>query len=123
MTHLNAPLSIEGRRRLVERCQTRPIAHAAAEMGVSRACASKWVNRYRKYGELGLRDRSSVPARQPAATAGEVGARIERMARTHKWSASPDGVRAPRRRRRDQPTHRQPTPRGARAESPPDHRL
>jgi len=88
MTHRNAPLTIEGRRRLVERCQTRPIAHAAAEMGVSRACASKWVNRYRKYGELGLRDRSSAPVRQPAAAAGEVVARIERMRRTHKWSAS-----------------------------------
>lgn len=45
MTHPNAPLSAEGRRRLVERCQTRPIAHVAAEMGISRACASKWVHR------------------------------------------------------------------------------
>src|SRR4051812_15294899 len=32
VTHANAPLSIEGRRRLVERCKTRPIAHVAAEM-------------------------------------------------------------------------------------------
>jgi transposase len=48
MTHSNSPLSIEGRRRLVERCQTRPIAHVAAEMGISRACASKWVNRWRR---------------------------------------------------------------------------
>lgn len=47
MTHKNAPLSIEGRRRLVQRCRTRPIAHVAAEMGISRACASKCVNRYR----------------------------------------------------------------------------
>ena len=52
MTHRNAPLSVEGRHRLVQRCQTRPIAHVAAEMGISRACASKWVNRSR-YGELG----------------------------------------------------------------------
>ena len=41
MTHTNAPLSIEGRRRHVERCRTRPIAHVAAEMVISRACASK----------------------------------------------------------------------------------
>jgi hypothetical protein len=27
VTHANAPLNIEGRRRLVERCRTRPIAH------------------------------------------------------------------------------------------------
>ncbi|MFI2430067.1 helix-turn-helix domain-containing protein, partial [Streptomyces sp. NPDC018955] len=53
MTHRNAPLTVEGRRRLIERCHDRPIAHVAAEMGISRQCASKWVNRYRKYGDLG----------------------------------------------------------------------
>ncbi|SCK46035.1 leucine-zipper of insertion element IS481 [Streptomyces sp. WMMB 714] len=53
MTHPNAPFSYEGRRRLVHRCQRRPIAHVAAEMGISRACASKWVNRWR----AGLIDR------------------------------------------------------------------
>lgn len=40
MHHRNAPPSVEGGRRLVERCENRPIAHAAAEMGISRACAS-----------------------------------------------------------------------------------
>jgi hypothetical protein len=48
MTHKNARPSIEGRRRLVRRCRTRPIAHVAAEMGISRACASKCVDRYRQ---------------------------------------------------------------------------
>jgi hypothetical protein len=45
MTHPNAPLNIEGRRRLVTRCQTRPISHVAAapEMGISRSFASKWL--------------------------------------------------------------------------------
>lgn len=86
-THANAPLSVEGRRRLVERCQSRPIAHVAAEMGISRACASKWVNRYRRHGELGPHDRSSTPHRQPTATPGEVVERIEQMRRNHKWSA------------------------------------
>ncbi|SDS02496.1 leucine-zipper of insertion element IS481 [Brevibacterium sandarakinum] len=56
MTHANAALSFEGRRRLIERCKTRPIAHVAAEMGISRACASKWVNRWRTHGEIGLLD-------------------------------------------------------------------
>ena len=65
MTHRNAPLSIEGRRRLVDRCRTRPIAHVAAEMGISRACASKWVNRYRRYGEDGLRDQILGSAPRP----------------------------------------------------------
>jgi hypothetical protein len=59
--HRNAPLTIEGRRRLVERCRARPIAHVAAEMGISRACAAKWVNRWRRHGDLGLLDRPSPP--------------------------------------------------------------
>lgn len=86
--HKNAPLSPEGRRRLVERCRTRPIAHVASEMGISRACASKWVNRYRRHGELGLVDRSSVPRRQPTVTGAEVVTRIEELRRTYKWSAA-----------------------------------
>ncbi|WP_404348357.1 helix-turn-helix domain-containing protein [Phycicoccus jejuensis] len=68
MSHANAPLSLEGRRRLVERCKTRPIAHVAAEMGFSRACASKWVNRWRRHGDAGLRDRPSSPHRSPNVT-------------------------------------------------------
>ena len=77
MTHRNAPLSIQGRRRLVERYRTRAIAHVAAEMGISRACASKWVNRWRRYGEVGLLDRPSTPHRQPTATPSEVVELIE----------------------------------------------
>jgi transposase len=61
MTHRNAPLTAQGRRRLVERCRTRPIAHVAAEMGISRACASKWVNRWRRHGVLGLLDQPVPP--------------------------------------------------------------
>lgn len=87
MTHANAPLSVEGRRHLVERCQTRPISHVAAEMGISRACASKWVRRYREFGEIGLIDRPSVPHRQPTATPADVVARIELLRRSKKWSA------------------------------------
>ncbi len=86
--HPNAPLSLEGRRRLIERCRNRPIGHVAAEMGISRATASKWVGRYRQYGELGLLDRSSAPLSQPTATSGEILERIESMRREHKWPAS-----------------------------------
>ena len=88
MTHRNAPLTLEGRRRLIERCRTRPIAYVAAEMGISRATASKWVNRYRSFGDLGLLDRSSTPFRQPTATSGKFVQRIEWMRREHKWSAA-----------------------------------
>ena len=68
MTHRNAPLTPEGRLRLVRRCQHRPIAHIAAEAGVSRQCLGKWVARYREHGEAGLVDHSSAPARRPTQT-------------------------------------------------------
>ena len=87
MSHRNAPLSYEGRLRLVRRCRHRPIAHVAAEMGISRACASKWLNRWRRHGELGLHDRSSVPHSSPNATAAWVIEKIETWRRDKKWSA------------------------------------
>lgn len=85
--HSNAPLSVEGRRRLIARCERRPIAHIAAEMGISRQCASKWVGRYRDYGETGLLDRPSTPHHQPTATPAKVVLRIEQLRRDRKWSA------------------------------------
>lgn len=88
MTHANSPLTVEGRRRLVARCRTRPISHVAAEMGISRATASKWVNRYKRFGKFGLLDRSSSPIRQPSATPGRLVKQIESMRREHKWPAS-----------------------------------
>ena len=88
MSHRNAPLSFEGRLRLVQRCRRRPIAHVAAEMGISRACASKWVNRWRRFGELGLIDRSSTPRHSPNATPAEVIGQIESWRREQKWSAA-----------------------------------
>ncbi len=88
MSHRNAPLSFEGRLRLVERCQRRPIAHVAAEMGISRACASKWVNRWRRHGELGLHDRCSSPQHSPTATPACVIEQIESWRRDRKWSAA-----------------------------------
>ncbi len=59
----------------------------AAEIGISRQCASKWVGRYRRFGEAGLADRASVPHRQPTATLAEVVVRIERLRRDRKYSA------------------------------------
>lgn len=88
MTHANAPLTPAGRLRLVQRCQARPIAHVAAEAGVSRACLSKWKNRYDRLGEAGLHDRASVPHTSPTQTPPEVVDRIEALRREHKWSAA-----------------------------------
>ena len=86
MTHRNAPLTPEGRLRLVRRCQHRPIAHIAAEAGVSRQCLGKWVARYREHGEAGLVDHSSAPARRPTQTPVAVVEQIAAM-RRNKWSA------------------------------------
>jgi len=88
MPYANAPLAVEGRRRLAERCQDQPIAHVAAELGISRARASKWVNRYRRFGDVGLIDRSPTPRRSPTATPLETIALIELWRREHKSSAS-----------------------------------
>jgi transposase len=88
MSHRNAPLSFEGRLCVVQRCEQRPISHVAAEMGISRACASKWVNRWRRHGELGLHDRPSTPHHSPDATPAWVIERIETWWREKKWSAN-----------------------------------
>ena len=62
-------LSPWSRLQLVERVLAgRPAAHVAAEMGVSRATAYKWVRRYRAEGSAGMRDRSSRPHRSPSRT-------------------------------------------------------
>ena len=88
MTHRNAPLTPQGRYRLVMRVQAgRPIAHVAAEAGIARATLSKWVARYRQGGVPALEDRSSAPFHCPARTSAETVDLIEHWRRTHKWSA------------------------------------
>lgn len=86
MSHRNAPLTPQGRLRLVRRCQYRPIAHVAAEASVSRQCLGKWVARYREHGEDALVDRSSAPARRPTRTPAAVVDQIGAY-RKKKWSA------------------------------------
>lgn len=73
MSHANARLTPAGRLIMVQRIATgRPAAHVAAEMGVSRACAYKWWNRWKNEGVQGLIDRPSRarshPRRTPACT-------------------------------------------------------
>ena len=87
MSHANAPFTPEGRLRLIERCQRRPIAHVAAEAGVSRACLSKWKARYDAEGPAGLVDRSSAPYRRPTQLTPEVVDLVETWRRDNKWTA------------------------------------
>jgi transposase InsO family protein len=74
MFHANARLTVHGRQLLIDRIlgDGRPVAHVAAELGVSRQCAHRWVRRYRELGIGGLRDRSSRPHRCPRRTPADV---------------------------------------------------
>src|SRR5687768_17100734 len=50
----------------------RPVAHVAAEMGISRPTAYKWWRRWQAEGLDGLVDRSSRPHHSPTRTAPEM---------------------------------------------------
>ena len=85
MSHRNARLTIHGRRLLVERvCAGRPVAHVAAEMGISRPTAHKWLRRWRSEGESGLLDRSSRPRTTPHRTTPTTEARVCRLRQDRK---------------------------------------
>ncbi|WP_218053041.1 IS481 family transposase, partial [Cellulomonas algicola] len=82
MSHANARLTPAGRFVLVSRIAAgRPVAHVAAEMGVSRTTAWRWWRRFQAEGRPGLVDRSSVARAHPARTAPcvETRVRIARM--------------------------------------------
>ena len=83
--HRNARLTIWGRKELCRRIETgRPVAHVADEMGVSRATAYKWWNRWVEDGDAGLVDRCSRPHRMPRRTPAPLERRIEHLRRRHK---------------------------------------
>ncbi|WP_433276210.1 IS481 family transposase [Pseudonocardia xinjiangensis] len=69
MAHRNARLTVHGRMLLIERVSAgRPVAHVAAELGISRATGYKWWARWRAEGPRGLLDRSSRAHRIPHRT-------------------------------------------------------
>ncbi|MER6523511.1 leucine zipper domain-containing protein, partial [Streptomyces sp. NPDC001553] len=85
MSHRNARLTVFGRRLLIERVVSgRPVAHVAAEMGISRATAHKWMRRWRAEGEAGLHDRSSRPRTTPHRTPADVEERVCDLRRARK---------------------------------------
>ena len=72
MSHVNARLTVHGRLLIVDRVAAgRPVAHIAAELGVSRQTAYRWVRRFRAEGAAGLQDRSSRPRSSPTRTSAE----------------------------------------------------
>src|SRR5674476_816662 len=83
--HANARLTPIGRLTMVMRIESgRPVAHVAAEMGISRPTAHKWWNRWNELREFGLVDRSSRPHSCPHQTPPTVVAQIEELRRTLK---------------------------------------
>ena len=83
--HRNAPMTARGRMIMIERIASgRPIAHVAAEMGVSRKTADKWWRRWLAEGVNGLEDRSSRPHRCPHQTSAGREDRIVRLRQRRK---------------------------------------
>jgi transposase len=83
--HGNAPMTPRGRMIMIERIAAgRPVAHVAAEMGVSRKTADKWWRRWLADGEVGLEDRSSRPHRCPHQTPARMERRIVRLRQQRK---------------------------------------
>jgi len=83
--HGNAPLTPQGRLRLVQRIESGwSVAAAAESMNISRQCAHKWWSRYRDEGVDGLRDRSSRPLSCPHQTPARVERRIVALRQSRK---------------------------------------
>ncbi|GFG49000.1 leucine zipper domain-containing protein [Mycolicibacterium agri] len=84
MPHANARLTVHGRQLLVDRILKggRKPAHVAAELGVSRQCAYRWVRRFLDEGPAGLLDRSSRPHRCPHRSSAVVEAAVVDLRRT-----------------------------------------
>jgi transposase InsO family protein len=85
VTHANAPLTPEGRRRLavliVENGWT--VRRAAERLQVSPATAAKWANRYRQ--GLPMTDCSSRPASSPRRCARRLERRIVKLRHSRRW--------------------------------------
>jgi transposase InsO family protein len=59
----------------------------AKELGISRQCAHKWVNRFDTEGEAGLLDRPSRPRTSPTRTPPRLERRVLRARRQHRCGA------------------------------------
>ncbi|VXB05200.1 IS481 family transposase [Aeromicrobium sp. 9AM] len=92
MSHRNARLNVRGRLLIVSRVldHGRPVAHVAKELGISRQCAHRWINRFKAEGPAGLQDRSSRPHRSPSRTSPQ--AEVVVLAMRAKHRRGPDWI-------------------------------
>lgn len=87
--HPNAPLTPEGRRRMVA-CvldQGWTIEQTAERFQVDAKTVRKWRDRFVAEGPDGLLDRSSRPRRSPNRTPRRVRRRVLHLRRKHRWGA------------------------------------
>ena len=92
--HGNARLTPLGRFTLCARIEAgRPVAHVAAEMGISRPTAYKWWRRWLAEGLAGLVDRSSRPHTSPRRATAEVEAVVAALRQELKLGPARIGVR------------------------------
>ncbi len=84
--HKNARLTPHSRADLVQRVEAgQPMAAVATAFGVSVRTVRKWVERFRREGPEGLKDRSSRPHRLHQPTPEAVVAEVERL-RRQRWT-------------------------------------
>ncbi len=87
--HPNAPLTPEGRRRMV-RCvidRDWTVEATAERFQVDAKTVRKWRDRYLAEGEAGLEDRSSRPVRSPNRTPRQLRRKVCRIRRKRRWGA------------------------------------
>ncbi|CAN0480484.1 unnamed protein product, partial [Phaeothamnion confervicola] len=87
--HPNAPLTPEGRRRMVA-CvidQHWSIEATADRFQIDAKTVRKWRDRFLAEGDAGLQDRSSRPHRSPNRTRARDRDRVLRLRRRHRWGA------------------------------------
>jgi len=85
--HHHARLTIHSREQLARKVIERRLSlrEAAAEGGLSRQSAAKWVRRYRELGKTGMADRSSRPHHSPHRTSAERVSQVE-VLRRQRWT-------------------------------------
>lgn len=85
--HHHARLTVYSREQLASKVMEGRLSlrEAAAECGLSRQSAAKWVRRYREAGRAGLLDRSSRPHHSPRSTPAELVQQVETL-RRQRWT-------------------------------------